>query len=257
MITMKPEFIPSVLITLLSVMVCVVLFLILQAGLQKAELPLEQSRRIRRNAVMVFAGWILCNGLLAATGFYAINGLPPRPVVAALIGAAGLVYFSTTSTGRLVLRATPLHTLIYLQAFRVAVEILLWLACRKGLLPQQMTFEGRNWDILTGMLAIPAGFIIQQSTSLKKPVAIAFNIVGLALLVNVLAVAVLSMPTPIRYFNEGPSLAIVAGFPFIYLPTVLVVAALAAHIISLRQLLSIKKTSTLRGAANPGPLTTG
>jgi hypothetical protein len=239
---MKPELIPSILMTLLSILVCVVLFIMLSAALRKAVLQNERAGRIRRNAVIVFCSWLLLNGLLAATGFYTISGLPPRPVVAAFIGASGLVYFSTTGIGRLVLKATPLHALIYFQAFRVVVEILLWAGCRQGLLPSQMTFEGRNWDIVTGLLAIPAGLMVHRSATMKKPVAIVFNIIGLALLLNVLVVAVLSMPTPIRYFHEGPSLAIVAGFPFIYLPTVLVAAAMAAHIFSLRQVLSLKKT---------------
>jgi hypothetical protein len=51
---------------------------------------------------------------------------------------------------------------------------------------------------------------------------------------------VLSMPTSLRYFMNEPSNTIVAQFPFILLPGVLVPIAYTMHIFSLRQLLSKK-----------------
>jgi hypothetical protein len=49
-------------------------------------------------------------------------------------------------------------------------------------------------------------------------------------------IAILSMPTSFRYFMNEPANTIVAQFPFIYLPGVLVVLAFAFHVFSLRQL---------------------
>jgi hypothetical protein len=57
-------------------------------------------------------------------------------------------------------------------------------------------------------------------------------------------IAILSMPTSFRYFMNEPANTIVAQFPFIYLPGVLVVLAFAFHIFSLRQLLLKKLVST-------------
>jgi len=66
--------------------------------------------------------------------------------------------------------------------------------------------------------------------------AIAFNIVGILLLLNILVIAVLSMPTSIRFFMNEPSNTLVGQFPFILLPGVLVPIAYTMHIFSLRQL---------------------
>ena len=64
---------------------------------------------------------------------------------------------------------------------------------------------------------------------------------GLLLLINILVIAVLSMPTPLRYFMNEPANTLVGEFPFIYLPAVLVVIAMGLHIFSLRQIWLLRK----------------
>ena len=49
-------------------------------------------------------------------------------------------------------------------------------------------------------------------------------------------IAVLSMPTSIRYFMNEPSNTLVGQFPFILLPGILVPIAYTMHIFSLRGL---------------------
>ena len=126
------------------------------------------------------------------------------------------------------------------QVFRIAVELVLYIGFLKQLLPEQMTFSGLNFDIITGIIAMPVGYFCFVKKKWPSRVAVFFNIVGLGLLVNVLIVALLSMPFPFRYFMNEPSTAVVGTFPFIYLPAVLVVLAYSLHIFSLRQLYILK-----------------
>ena len=56
---------------------------------------------------------------------------------------------------RKLIESPGLAWLIGLQVFRVAVEIFLALGYRAGFVPVQMTVEGRNWDVLTGLTALP------------------------------------------------------------------------------------------------------
>lgn len=132
----------------------------------------------------------------------------------------------------------PSHWLVLMQSFRIIVELLLLFAFIAGKLPVQMTFEGRNFDVVTGLLALPVGYLLLRKKSNAKKLAIAFNIIGLLLLLNVLAIAILSMPTSLRYFMNEPANTLVAQFPFILLPGVLVPVAYGLHIFSLRQLLA-------------------
>jgi len=129
--------------------------------------------------------------------------------------------------------------IIRLQVFRVFVEILLWLLFIDNLLPVQMTFEGRNFDVLSGLTAPIIAFLAFRN-KLSKPVLIIWNLICLGLLMNIVTVAVLSMPTPFRYFMNEPSNTIVAEFPISWLPTFLVPLAYLLSFISIRQL-TLKK----------------
>jgi hypothetical protein len=63
----------------------------------------------------------------------------------------------------------------------------------------------------------------------------AWNLLGLGLLINIVTIAILSMPTPMRRF-EGPANVFVATFPYVWLPTVMVSAALLGHLLVARRL---------------------
>ncbi len=53
---------------------------------------------------------------------------------------------------------------------------------------------------------------------------------GLGLLTTIVTIAILSMPTPFRQF-DGPPNYFVATVPFVWLPTVMVMAALLGHLL--------------------------
>ena len=125
-----------------------------------------------------------------------------------------------------------LRALVLFQTFRIAVEVMLWLYYRDGVIPEQMTFEGRNWDILTGLLALPVA--LRPS----RPLLWAWNILGLGLLLNVVIVANLSFPTPYRRF---PELTAVVHFPLIWLPLFLVPMALFGHLLLFRFLFAKRR----------------
>ena len=109
-----------------------------------------------------------------------------------------------------------------------------------GKLPVQMSVEGRNFDVLTGILALPVGYFLLRKKSYAPKIAIAYNVLGLVLLLNIVVTAFLSMPTSLRYFMNEPSAVLIGSFPFILLPAVLVPIAYSFHIFSLRQLLTKK-----------------
>jgi hypothetical protein len=64
----------------------------------------------------------------------------------------------------------------------------------------------------------------------------AWNTLGLGLLANVLIVALLSAPTPMRRFMNEPANVWVTRAPWIWLPTVFVWAAIAGQALIYRRL---------------------
>jgi len=185
--------------------------------------------------------WFLLTGTLAHRGFFTnFTSLPPHLLFALLLPAIAFAIFALTSkTLPEALRETPLPWLIAFQTFRIIVELVLWRAYRAGAIPVQMTFEGRNLDILIGLTAPIAAFIVYRTRSVAF--GLIWNILGFASILNIATIAVLSMPTPIRYFMNDPPNTLLAHFPYIYLPAVLVPAGYIAHILSIRQLLQRRR----------------
>lgn len=226
---------------LLWIALTVACLIIILAGLAKilriSTLERKKQNHILFGAILFFTVWCGLLLLLAYNGFFTdFSHLPPRPLLAIIIPLPLVIVFSVSKTGKTLLNLVPAHWLVYIQAFRIAVEILLWLAFTRNLLPKQMTFEGGNFDIATGILAIAAGYFIMKNKLNHRTLLIAFNSIGVILLLNILIIALLSMPTPIRYFMNEPSNTIVGQFPFILLPGVLVPIAYSFHILSFRKL---------------------
>ena len=223
---------------LMSVLVAGCLIIIL-TGFRKVlswlSFTKKKQQSVFTSTLTVIILWVALLGVLAIAGFFRNFSLPPRPVIAILVPLIIILYISFSKKFVQLLKATPPHWLVFIQTFRIGVELLLWLAFTKGLLPKQMTLEGRNFDIISGVLGLITGFLILQNKTSWKKWAIIYNIIGLGLLLNILIIAMLSMPTPFHYFMNEPASTIVADFPFIYLPGVLVVIAFAFHIFSLRQ----------------------
>jgi hypothetical protein len=76
-----------------------------------------------------------------------------------------------------------------------------------------------------------------------------WNITGLILLANIVTIAILSFPTPFRAYTDPPGSDIIASFPFIWLPGILVPVAYSMHFLSLVQLIRRQRS----GDVEPTP----
>ncbi len=224
-----------------------VIFIGLKVVLRKTGWTKERQQKIFLISIALISLWVLLLIILSLKGFFAdFTQLPPRPALAMLLPLPIVLLVAFSKKGTALLRSVPQHWLVYLQSFRVIVELFLVSAFIAGRLPEQMTFEGRNFDIVTGVLALPVGYLLARGKTHAHKLAIVFNIMGLLLLLNIVVIAVLSMPTPIRYFMNEPANTIVAEFPFILLPGTLVPIAYSLHIFSLRQLVLVRKNENRR-----------
>ena len=109
-------------------------------------------------------------------------------------------------------------------------------AASQGVMPVQMSLHGRNFDVVTGLLALGMG-----AWSLVRPLSRAaawvFQLVGVTLLVNILTIAVASTPMFHAFGTEPAALnTFVFHPPYVLLPTVLVAGAIALHVCLLRRL---------------------
>ena len=189
-----------------------------------------------RNTLIVTLFWAILLTVLSLSGFFAdFSALPPRIGLAVLLPLPIVLIFAFSRTGTEWLRLVPPQRLVYWQSFRILVEIVLWVNYIRGLIPVQMSFEGRNFDVLSGLLAIPVAYYCFVRRSWPRWIVVAYNIAGLGLLLNIIIISVLSMPTPLRYFHNEPANTLLGHFPYIFLPGILVPLAYSLHILSLRQ----------------------
>ena len=153
-------------------------------------------------------------------------------LVAAVLALALWLAFSWV--GDLVVRHTSWVALVGLQAFRLPLELLMHRAYVEGLMPVQMSYSGRNFDIVTGTTAIALAIALAK-TSVPRWILAAWNVLGTLLLVNVMVIAIASMPMFHRFGTDRLNVW-VAEPPFVWLPAVLVLTALAGHLLMFRKL---------------------
>jgi len=134
----------------------------------------------------------------------------------------------------------PLAVLTLVHTIRIPVEfVLLWLY-QSEQVPVEMTFEGRNFDILSGITAPVVYFLAFRKNEVNRSLLLIWNLAALALLTNIVTIAVLAFPSPFQMVGLDQPNVGVTYFPFIWLPAVIVPIVFFCHLASLSQLLSKK-----------------
>ncbi|MCC6539540.1 MAG: hypothetical protein IT162_18460 [Bryobacterales bacterium] len=185
-----------------------------------------------RTEVLALCFWLISTYTLAASGWLDFGPLPP-PIMILVTLAFGLTtWVGLSGIGTALVESAGIQALVGFQAFRIAVEIFLWRGYQQGIVPGQMTWHGCNFDVLTGLAAIPVAVWFTG----RRTVLWIWNIAGLALLLNIVTVAIVSMPTPLRLFAAEPANRFVATAPYVWLPVFLVQAAWLGHLLVFRWL---------------------
>jgi len=182
---------------------------------------------------------------LAFNDFYLVNTIPPRFPLAPLPATIILLilFFAFARKG---VSVKSLQILTLLSVVRVPVEfILLWLY-RNGQVPELMTFEGRNFDILAGLTAPIVAWVAFRGGKINCPLLIVWNLLSFGLLLNIITNAILSLETPFQQFAFDQPNRGVLYFPFIWLPAIVVPVIFTSHVVSLWQLLKRKTDITIQ-----------
>lgn len=204
---------------------------------------LGEPEAVRRRATMLAAigmlGYLAVMGGLAAAGVFGHWDRLPPSIMPGFLGAIVVtVIVARSSLGRALADGLPLALLVGFQGFRIPVEIMLHRAAEQGVIGTQMSWSGLNFDVVSGIAGAGLGVWLWQrgeNQPMPRAMLLAYNLLGLGLLTNIVTIAVLSMPTPFRAF-DGPPNVFVASVPFVWLPTVMVMAALLGHLLLFRRL---------------------
>jgi hypothetical protein len=235
MLNNLPSYI-SILFILTSMIVAGILFVAIKNAL---------TDNTKKKAPVILFGmliWLALQTLVAINGFYKdINIKPQKMLLIGLPPIVTILILFLSSSGRKFIDSLPKQTLTWLHTSRIAVEIGLYFLFAHGAIPQLMTFEGRNPDIIAGITAPLIAWLGYKKQSLNKKIILAWNIICLLLVLNITINAVLSLSTPFQRFAfEQPNIAVLY-FPFNWLPAFIVPVVIFSHLATIRQL--IRKNS--------------
>ena len=99
-----------------------------------------------------------------------------------------------------------------------------------------MTWSGNNFDVVTGASAAILGLLAVRGPLPRWLVAL-WNVMGIALLVTVVAIAVMSTPTVLRRFWNEPAVLLPYEAPLNWIVGVHVWTAWVGHLVVFRALL--------------------
>lgn len=202
------------------------------------QLFINAVKKKRIPSIILFS-WMGVTAAAALSGVFTdVTGIPPRFTVAVAPALIFIIVLFITKKGQLFVDDLDVRKLTLLHIVRIPVELsLYWLAAHKAV-PELMTFEGRNFDIVSGITAPIIYFICFDGNRVKnRRLLLGWNCICLGLLLTIVINGVLSAPFAFQQFAfEQPNIAVLF-FPFVWLPSFIVMVVLLSHLAIIRQLL--------------------
>lgn len=234
---MRPD-IPIILSASFTILVGCIIILIL-IGLNKALNEKGESDQSRKKKVFitgaVILSWIILISWLSTLNFLNdFSILPPRMSLILLPPLIAVLFIGSRKFLLELLDYVPQHWLIWMHSYRMVIAVIFYFLFMRHIIPVQMTFAGKNYDVLTGVVAPFLGFLAFRK-KVPQVILIMWNFLGIVLVSIVVIVAVLSTPYPFSLFHEPVSNTMIAYFPFILMPGFVIPFSFALHSYSLKK----------------------
>ncbi|MBK8192304.1 MAG: hypothetical protein IPK76_03610 [Lewinellaceae bacterium] len=207
------------------------LILLILTALSKADLSAALRKKYVRGFAAGTALWLMYMATLAGAGVFKNLEPPPRIVLFLIFPAfVFIAYFFWSKKFEALLRGIPPAWPVYLQSFRIAVELLILGVFLKGLATFEPTLEGYNFDILAGISAPIIAWLGFQRRVLPAWVLKYWNYAGLLLLVNVVGIFMTLMLKPTLWgYASTPIQPEFGTMPYLLIPAIFMPLAVFLH----------------------------
>jgi hypothetical protein len=191
--------------------------------------------------------WFVYAGLMSYFGVFRNTAM--RPPGAAFLFAPILlflyffiVFMVRSAAGSRIALAFPLWIILGTECFRIGVELFLHQLWIEGIVPKMLTFEGANVDIYIGVSALVIAWLCGRGR-MGMRLALAWNVLGLLALTNVVIRAVLTAPGPFNLIHAEVPNQMFGTFPFLFIPGFFVPLAVVLHVLAIRAVSSRLSTA--------------
>lgn len=180
--------------------------------------------------------WFFAVVGLGRSGFFAQNPLlAPNMVFGWLVLFEVLRRVFSVMIKKIVVDIPMMTWLISIQTYRILGISFLTLHAQ-GLLPAVFAFSAGYGDILVGATAPLVAIWYYRQLPYARPIAMAWNIVGVVDLVVAIGTGWLTFPRPVQILPTAVSTEILALFPMVIIPLFAVPLSLVLHLFSLKTL---------------------
>jgi hypothetical protein len=209
----------------------------LWVAMQRATLA-PRSRVTTWLAVAIpLVAWLALIWISAAAGVFEVgrSRMPLVPLAVILPPVIGLTFLMRSDRIATALDAASPGWLVGIQIYRVlgANFLVLW---AYGAIPGVFALPAGIGDFLVGLLALPAAFYLASGAARGRALAVAWNFLGIADLVNAVTLGALSSPGPLQQLALDRPNVLTASYPTVMTPAFAVPFSLILHGLSLWQL---------------------
>jgi hypothetical protein len=183
-------------------------------------------------------GWLGLLLIFTELGWYEVSPTVPPTFAPLLVGPPLLLilYLLFSTSGQQFLDKLSPVLLLSISLVRIPVELCLHLLYQDGAVPVEMTYAGRNFDILAGLTAPLVAYFVYYRKQWPRTVVKVWWVLSLALLLNIIVHAILALPSSVQLVGlDQPNIA-VTTIPFVWLPGFIVPVVLFSHAALYRQL---------------------
>ena len=186
-----------------------------------------------KKTISLILTWSILQSLLAYFGFYQnTQTIFPRFSLVLLPTILFMIYGLLPKQRNLFLERHKLKLSTFLHLVRIPVEIVLFFLFLNKMIPELMTFEGRNFDIITGLTSPIIG-VLYLKDKIENTSMLVWNCIGLCLVLIILFYGILSAELPFQQFGFNQPNKAINYFPFVLLPAVIVPIVIYTHIIDI------------------------
>lgn len=223
--------------TVSRVSIHILIALGLWLGLERTELTMAQRRNVWLAVMITLTLWfcVIWSGAINGVFRPGVSPVPLVPVAIFLPVIIGAPILLRSKRIGEVLDAMPPTWLVALQVYRVFGMTFLvgWLF---GLVPGVFALPAGIGDVITGLMALPAAYMLASGDGQGRAEAVAWNVFGLLDFAVAISLGLITSPGPLQLIVPNVPNTTAGVYPTVLIPAFAVPSSILLHLVSLRQL---------------------